>query len=437
MKPHLRNSHKSHQSKSTSSASFSWFSQLQQLLKSLILFNLPADRAVSEFFRKHAHLGVRDRALFAETAFALLRRYEAYSLLSKTNQDRPPLFWLTALALADAAPESLLSVLNEQERDILQQMQAQMASAPPHIQCHLPQWLFDRLLNQYGEEVLFKLAKALNQTAPLDVRVNVLKTNSKEVLAALHDLKIVASPMPYAPYGIRLAEKIALQNLSQFKEGAIEVQDEGSQLLAHLTGAKRGETIADFCAGAGGKTLAIGAMMRNSGQIYAFDISAKRLLKLKDRVKRSGLSNVQPMGIETENDSKLRRFYQKMDRVLVDAPCSGIGTLRRNPDLKWRQNEQAIVELTQKQLSILQSAANLVKPGGHLIYATCSLLYEENQAIVEKFLSGNSDFVLQPTSELLQKALIPLEMGAYLQTLPHVHQMDGFFAVVLGRKKFV
>ncbi|MFM7632004.1 MAG: RsmB/NOP family class I SAM-dependent RNA methyltransferase, partial [Betaproteobacteria bacterium] len=237
----------------------------------------------------------------------------------------------------------------------------------------------------------------------------------------------------YAPYALRLLAKPALQNLPVFKQGAIEVQDQGSQLLAHLLGARRGEMVVDFCAGTGGKTLAIGAMMRNTGRLYAFDISEKRLAKLKPRLARSGLSNVHPVLLAHENDAKVKRLAGKVDRVLVDAPCSGFGTLRRNPDIKWRQQPDDVTELCERQLSILNSAARLPKLGGRLVYATCSLLMEENQAIIERFLSQQANYRLIPAHEILFEQKIALDTGAYLQLLPHRHGTDGFFAAVLER----
>jgi len=230
-------------------------------------------------------------------------------------------------------------------------------------------------------------------------------------------------------------KKPALQNLPLFKEGAIEVQDEGSQLLAQIVGAKRGEMVADFCAGAGGKTLALGAAMRNTGRLYAFDVSEKRLSKLKPRLARSGLSNVHPVVIAHENDAKVKRLVAKMDRVLIDAPCSGLGTLRRNPDMKWRQTPETVAELNVKQASILASAARLVKPGGRLVYATCSLLDEENEVIATQFLNAHADFRLVPMKDVLAEQKIPLDMQDYLKMGPHSHQTDGFFAAVFERTK--
>ena len=255
------------------------------------------------------------------------------------------------------------------------------------------------------------------------------------MITALAESPILCEPTPYAPLGIRIIKKPALQNLPLFKNGSIEVQDEGSQLLSQIVGAKRGEMVVDFCAGAGGKTLSLGAAMRNTGRLYAFDISEKRLAKLKPRLARSGLSNVHPVQIAHENDAKVKRLAGKIDRVLVDAPCSGLGTLRRNPDVKWRQTPQSLVELNEKQASILAGAARLVKAGGRLVYATCSILDEENEAIVASFLASRDDFVLIPMSEVLAEQKIDLQMDNYLKLSPALHHTDGFFAAVLERKK--
>ncbi|MDR2991525.1 MAG: RsmB/NOP family class I SAM-dependent RNA methyltransferase, partial [Burkholderiaceae bacterium] len=218
------------------------------------------------------------------------------------------------------------------------------------------------------------------------------------------------------------------------------VQDEGSQLLALLADARRGQMVADFCAGAGGKTLALGAAMRSTGRLYAFDVSAHRLAAFKPRLARSGLSNVYPVAIAHERDERIKRLAGKMDGVLVDAPCSGLGTLRRNPDLKWRQPESAIAELTAKQSAILSGAARLVKPGGRLVYATCSLLSDENEAIAAAFDAAQPDFAPAPVADTLQALKVPDAAalcdasGLYLRLWPHRHATDGFFAAVWVRK---
>jgi 16S rRNA (cytosine967-C5)-methyltransferase len=241
--------------------------------------------------------------------------------------------------------------------------------------------------------------------------------------------------MPYSPWGLRLADKVALQTLDVFKRGDIEVQDEGSQLLALCLDAKRGEMVADFCAGAGGKTLALGASMRNTGRLYAFDTSGHRLAALKPRLARSGLSNVYPVQIAHERDERIKRLAGKMDRVLVDAPCSGLGTLRRNPDLKWRQSPDSVKELQVKQAAILNSAVRLLKPGGRLVYATCSLLEAENEFIANAFSEAQGNVLrLLPVQGVLDRAHVSqaadLVQGDYLRLWPHRHGTDGFFAAV-------
>ena len=218
-----------------------------------------------------------------------------------------------------------------------------------------------------------------------------------------------------------------------FTKGVVEVEGEGSQLIALLLAARGGEMVADFCSGAGGKTLALGALMHNSGRLYAFDVAQKRLSNLRPRLARSGLSNVHPQLIVNERDQKLKRLIRKFDRVLVDAPCSGLGTLRRNPDLKWRQNEMDIAELAIKQTKILDAAAKLVKFGGRLVYATCSLLREENEAIVETFLANHPEFKALNAAEILAQQKVGLDTGTTLKLLPHVHGTDGFFAAAFER----
>jgi 16S rRNA (cytosine967-C5)-methyltransferase len=286
------------------------------------------------------------------------------------------------------------------------------------------------------------LVAGLNQSAPLDLRVNTLQAKRSDLQKELKQAGIAASETPYSPWGLRLQGKPSLTKLDAFVRGAIEVQDEGSQLLALLLDAHRGEMVVDFCAGAGGKTLAIGAAMRSTGRLYAFDTSAHRLDALKPRLARSGLSNVHPAAIAHERDERVKRLAGKIDRVLVDAPCSGLGTLRRNPDLKWRQSPQAIEELTLKQQAILQSAARLLKPGGRLVYATCSLLQAENEAIAQAFSLSHPDFVPLPVAGLLEGLKVPTlpalsEQAAaspYLRLWPHLHATDGFFAAVWQKK---
>jgi 16S rRNA (cytosine967-C5)-methyltransferase len=307
---------------------------------------------------------------------------------------------------------------------------------------NLPEWLVEPLKAQLGED-FWQLAASMERPAPLDLRVNALNDKRSDVRQELEKSGIFAQPTPYSPIGLRVDNKPALAKVDAFNRGAIEVQDEGSQLLALLLDAKRGEMVVDFCAGAGGKTLAIGASMRNTGRLYAFDVSGHRLDALKPRLARSGLSNVHPAAIAHERDERVKRLAGKIDRVLVDAPCSGLGTLRRNPDLKWRQSAQAVEELTQKQAAILESSARLVKAGGRLVYATCSILPQENEAIAEAFSAAHPEFEPLDAGQVLEQLKIADadklcsggEQGLrYLRLWPHQHETDGFFAAVWVKK---
>jgi 16S rRNA (cytosine967-C5)-methyltransferase len=298
----------------------------------------------------------------------------------------------------------------------------------------LPDWIYDRLAARFPEEELAALGRSMLEPAPLDLRVNTLLTKREDALAALRASEIEARPCSLSPAGIRLKDKPQLEKHALFVGGHVEVQDEGSQLVAMLVDARRGQMVVDFCAGAGGKTLALGALMHSAGRLYAFDTSERRLTNLKPRLKRSGLSNVHPQLIDSENDIRVKRLAGKIDRVLVDAPCSGTGTLRRNPDIKWRQQETAIAELSAKQRSILSAAARLPKIGGRLIYATCSLLAEENEAVVEAFLAERPNWTVVDAAEMLRQAGVPFaEVGPYVHLLPHRDDTDGFFVAVLER----
>jgi 16S rRNA (cytosine967-C5)-methyltransferase len=406
----------------------------EEVLREILRFSAPADTTLSRYFKDHPRLGSRERGAVAEGIYAVLRNKSFFTDFAEAGAS-PTMRRLTILGLAEAVGADALGGLTEEETAFLARIkEIDRTLMPPQMRSNLPKWLFDKFVAQYGETEAMQLADALNQPAPLDLRVNSIKATRDEAVARLAEAPIAAEPMPYAPLGLRVLKKPALQNLPLFKEGAIEVQDEGSQVLSQIVGAKRGEMVVDFCAGAGGKTLALGALMRNTGRLYAFDISEKRLAKLKPRLARSGLSNVHPVQIAHERDAKIKRLAGKIDRVLVDAPCSGLGTLRRNPDVKWRQKVEAIAEMQEKQASILDGAARLLKGGGRLVYATCSLLNEENDFIVEQFLASHPDFVLVPMNKVLAEQKIELDMGDYLKLLPHKHQTDGFFAAVLERK---
>ncbi len=393
----------------------------------------PADVKLSGFFRNYPKLGSRDRAFIAEAVYGVLRHLRSLQALATPPTPRRLLLaWLARHGGRNL--REFEALVDKDDLEWLRSLKGAKLDGQPEAVClDLPDWLYERLVAQYGEQ-LPTLMAALNSPAPLDLRVNSVKMSRDALLAELTGEGLGAVPTPYSPLGIRLQGKPALQKHGRFLDGGFEVQDEGSQLLGLLLAPRRGEMVCDFCAGAGGKTLLLGALMNSSGRLYAFDVSEKRLAKLKPRLARSGLSNVQGLLIAHERDAKVKRLAGKFDRVLVDAPCSGLGTLRRNPDLKWRQSPESVAELNAKQAAILASAASLVKAGGRLVYATCSLLAEENEAIVEAFLAGHPDFRLVPAGEALAAQRVPLEMGEYLRLDPVRHGTDGFFAAVLERR---
>ena len=301
------------------------------------------------------------------------------------------------------------------------------------MRAELPDWLWGRLAGEQGEDEAMRAAQGLLNSAPLDLRVNLARTSREHALEALAGDGIAAEATRYSPAGIRLAAKPAINRHALFRDGLVEVQDEGSQVLAWLLATRRGERVADYCAAAGGKTLALAMLMRGAGRIYAMDVSAKRLAALAPRAARAGITNVNSLVISGEGDARIKRLAGKLDRVLVDALCSGFGTLRRNPDLKWRHPPEAVPELALKQARILASAARLVKAGGRLLYATCSILRDENEAIAEAFLGAHPEFERRSCAELLAAQRIALDTGHYLRLWPHRHGTDGFFAAVFER----
>jgi 16S rRNA (cytosine967-C5)-methyltransferase len=403
-------------------------------LRLALRFDRPADAVLHDFFRARSALGARDRAFVADTVYGVLRRKRTVECLVPDAEPR-------RMALAFLARVTGVSVrelsagLREQEREWLAQLKARaLDELPLAVQAEMPDWMVARLRRDRSDAELLALARGLNEPAPLDLRVNTVRSDRDEARRRLAADGVAAAPTPYSPVGLRAAGRPSLNRHSLFVSGAIEVQDEGSQVLCLLVAPRRGELVVDFCAGAGGKSLMLGALMRSQGRIYAFDVSAARLARLGPRLKRSGLSNLHPAPIRDENDARVKRLAGKIDRVLVDAPCSGLGTLRRNPDLKWRQSPQSVEELKAKQAAILRSAAKLVKPGGRLVYATCSLLREENEDIVETFLAGQAQFRQLDCSAILREAGVPLDTGLFLRLFPHLHGTDGFFAAALERR---
>ncbi len=412
------------------------FSQLVEALTIVLPLVSPADVTLKQYFRANPQLGSRDRAVIAETIYAVLRRRRLLEYLVPHGVPRrlalAALVKLNGFSLKQLAPlmkrgdEAWLAALKGVASETL----------PFEIRADLPDWVIQRLRARLDDAQILAIAQGLQVSAPLDLRVNTFRARREAVVDALRAQDIAAEATRLSPFGVRLEQKIALNKHPLFLSGDVEVQDEGSQLLGLLMEAKRGEMVVDFCAGAGGKALLLGAVMQSKGRLYAFDVSEKRLNNLGARLKRSGLSNIYPGRIDSENDPKIKRLAGKIDRVLVDAPCTGLGTLRRNPDLKWRQTETGLAELNVKQKSILNAAAKLLKPGGRLVYGTCSILREENEDIVMDFLSTHPSFHLVSAAEVLQRQGIEVDgTGEYLHLSPQQHQTDGFFGAVLELRK--
>ena len=402
-----------------------------ELLREVGRLDMPADVIVSNFFRKHRELGPRERNALAETAYAVLRQRLLYQHLAQSGHGA--LERRLAILAWQGGDTLIRGGMGPHEQTWLNNVRSiDRNTYSEKLRHNLPDWLAGAIRTDLGEDGFWEFVGAMSGSAPLDLRVNMLKANRDRAQAQLHEAGIDSIATPYSPWGLRVDGKPALQKTDVFLRGDVEVQDEGSQLLAALVGAKRGEMVVDFCAGAGGKTLALGAAMRSTGRLYAFDVNGHRLDKLKPRLARSGLSNVHPAQLTNERDDRVKRLSGKIDRVLVDAPCSGLGTLRRNPDLKWRLNSKSIDEMVELQAKILESACRLVKSGGRLVYATCSPLRREDEGIAEVFSAAHPEFRMLDAGELLTSSGVEradeLNANGYFRSWPHRHGMDGFFA---------
>ncbi len=365
---------------------------LLSLLKGYSSQTLPLDLFISRYFRSNPALGSKDRAFIAETTYALVRWQGLIDYVSHANS------W-------EKRYQAYLNIdFNAIQNNEEIPLEARL-SCPPS--------LFALMAKSFGVEQARSLCLISNTQAPTTVRVNSLKTTREALLKKWGGLYEV-SPTRSSCDGILFHKKINFFQLPEFKEGLFEVQDEGSQLLARLVDAKPKQLVLDYCAGSGGKTLAFAPAMQGKGQIYLHDIRPHALQEAKKRLRRAGIQHYQILAPDSPVQDKLRR---KMDWVLVDAPCSGTGTLRRNPDMKWKLDAEVVQRLVGLQRTLFERAFKFVKPGGRIVYATCSLLRDENQTQIEHFL-----------------ALYPLEMeGEPFQTLPTIGGMDGFFGVVLKR----
>jgi len=386
----------------------------------------PADRVLSAYLRRHRALGARERAQVADLVYTVLRRRRTLTLAAESGAPQA----LVRAALVRLFGVSARGLEGEAARTAARLRAADLAGVPLAVRAELPDWLWLRLAAAHGAEEAMRIARGLLEPAPLDLRVNLARIAREEVIAALGP---GAEPTPWSPAGVRLPGRPAIRNHALYRAGLVEVQDEASQLVAWLVAPRRGERVADFCAGAGGKTLALAMLMRGTGRVYAMDVSAVRLRELGPRLARAGVSNVHPIALSGASDPRLTRLAESFDRVLVDAPCSGTGTLRRNPDLKWRYGQEDVARLCATQSEILRAAARLVRPGGRLVYATCSLLEEENDAVVDAFAAAHPEFAERSCRAILAGQRIGLDTGMRLRLLPHRHGTDGFFAAVFER----
>lgn len=406
----------------------------EALLTDLLGFARAADQAVSQYFRAHRQLGQNDRAWVAETVYAVLRRLRSLEAAAAGSRAPRDLLVAALVRVHGLSARALESVLPPADRALAARARAlRQEGLPPAVRADLPDWLWARLVEEQGEAEAAEVAQGLLAAAPLDLRVNLARIDRDSARARLDAAGIESTPTPYSPAGLRLRGKPPINRDALFLDGLVEVQDEGSQLLAYLVAPRRGEKVVDYCAGAGGKTLAIAMLMRGMGRVYAMDVSAKRLAALAPRAARAGISSIHPITLSGANDVRAKRLGGKIDRVLVDAPCTGFGTLRRNPDLKWRHQAAAVDELALKQAGILHTAARLVKPGGRLVYATCSILQAENEAIAQGFVAAHPEFGVRSCHALLAAQRIDLTCGEHLRLKPQVHGTDGFFAAVFER----
>jgi 16S rRNA (cytosine967-C5)-methyltransferase len=406
----------------------------------------PADAVANDFFRSRRFIGSGDRRAVSERAWSVLRarRRLGWWLERVHVQPTPRLLIACALLLEGWTLSGIAqtfsggrfapSPLDANEVAALREIEGhtlEHPAMPEAVRLEVPDWIMPHLKARFGRELDAEMA-AMAIPAPLDLRVNLLKATREKALAALAEERIEAEPTSLSPWGLRIAGRRPVSTGPAFQQGLVEIQDEGSQLVAALAGARPEMRVADYCAGAGGKTLAMAMAMANRGHIVACDVSEVRLDGAVRRLRRAGVHNVERHLI-APGDKWAKRRAGNFDRVLVDAPCTGTGTWRRNPDARLRLSSRDLEEIRPKQTAILAQAARLVRPGGRLVYATCSLLKEENEAQVEGFLASHPEFRVVPLASAWSLPGEPPSDGPYLALTPRRHGTDGFFGAVLER----
>ena len=408
----------------------------------------PADAIANTFFRDRRYIGGGDRRAVSERAWGVLRaRRRLGWWLAKAGVPANPRLLVAASLLTqgwslDGVVQSFSggqfgpTALNAEEKAALRPLEGHTLDhpeMPDAVRLEVPDWILPHLVARFGAELPAEMA-VMGEPAPLDLRVNLLKGTREAAQAALAGEGIESEPTPLSPWGLRIPGRRAVTTGKAFQTGLVEIQDEGSQLVSALVGAQPEMRVVDWCAGAGGKTLALAMAMGNRGHIAACDISAPRLDGAVRRLRRAGVHNVERHLVEP-GDKWAKRRAGSFDRVLVDAPCTGTGTWRRNPDARLRLVANDLAELRPKQASILDQAARLVRSGGRLVYATCSLLIEENEAQVDAFLATHPEFSVVPLARAWDLPAPPPGSGPYLALTPRRHGTDGFFAAVLERAK--
>ncbi|MCW3474198.1 RsmB/NOP family class I SAM-dependent RNA methyltransferase [Limobrevibacterium gyesilva] len=406
----------------------------------------PADAVANDFFRDRRYIGSGDRRAVSERAWAVLRgrRRLAWWLERVGARVNPRLLvaaslildgWtLSGVAQSFSGGRFGPTPLNPDEQAQLAELEGhtlEHPKMPQAVKLEVPDWILPLLRARFGHELNAEMA-AMALPAPLDLRVNLLKATLPEVQAALAGEGIEAVPTALSPWGLRVEGRRPVSTGKAFRDGLVEIQDEGSQILAALVGAAPDMRVVDFCAGAGGKTLALAMVMANRGHIVACDVSAPRLDAAVKRLRRAGIHNVE-RHLVAPGDKWAKRRAGGFDRVLVDAPCTGTGTWRRNPDARLRLVEQDLRELVPKQAGILEQASRLVRKGGRLVYATCSVLQEENEAQVQAFLSAHPEFSIVPLADAWALPGQAPCSGPFLALTPRRHGTDAFFGAVLER----